>query len=133
MCFVFLWPLSTKCTSNFSNKFQFMLGPSMAGWRNLFSSKPTKDSTNTFLWHLVYQCILVNHYMISLQHSFGCSSILDSYSSHIYVETFIKWYKKPYQGVGRGPGVGDYLIVFSLFLFVLLSFGLSCPISFLSE
>ena len=36
-----------------------------------------------------------------------------------------------YQGVGGGTGGGYYLIVF--FLFVLLSFGLSCPISFLSE
>ena len=37
-----------------------------------------------------------------------------------------------YQGVGGGTGDGYYLIVF-LFLFVLLSFGLSCPISFSSE
>ena len=35
-----------------------------------------------------------------------------------------------YQGVGGGTGVGYYLIVF---LFVLLSFGLSYPVSFLSE
>ena len=37
-----------------------------------------------------------------------------------------------YQGVGGGTGDRYYLIVF-LFLFVLLSFGLSCPISFSSE
>ena len=35
-----------------------------------------------------------------------------------------------YQGVGGGTGSGYYLIVF---LFVLLSFVLSCPVSFLSE
>ena len=35
-----------------------------------------------------------------------------------------------YQGVDRGTGGGYYLIVF---LFVLLSFGLSCPVSILSE
>ena len=34
-----------------------------------------------------------------------------------------------YQGMGGGRGDGYYLIVF---LFVLLSFGLSCPVSFLS-
>ena len=33
-----------------------------------------------------------------------------------------------YQGVGGGTGGGYYLIVF--FLFVLLSFGLSCTVSF---
>ena len=35
-----------------------------------------------------------------------------------------------YQGVSGGAGGGYYLIVF---LFVLLSFGLSCPVSILSE
>ena len=35
-----------------------------------------------------------------------------------------------YQGVGGGIGGGYYLIVF---LFVLLSFGVSCSISFLIE
>ena len=35
-----------------------------------------------------------------------------------------------YQGVDRGTGGRYYLIVF---LFVLLSFGLSCPVSILSE
>ena len=35
------------------------------------------------------------------------------------------------QGVGGGTGGGFYLIVFSLF--VLLSFGVSCPVSFLIE
>ena len=34
-----------------------------------------------------------------------------------------------YQGVGGRTGGGYYLLVF----FVLLSFGLSCPVSFLSE
>ena len=39
-----------------------------------------------------------------------------------------------YQGVGGGTGGGYYLIVFLYcFLCVLLSFGLSCPASFLSE
>ena len=37
---IFLWPLSTKCLSNFSNTFQFVLGSSTASWRNLLSSKP---------------------------------------------------------------------------------------------
>ena len=37
-----------------------------------------------------------------------------------------------YQGVGGGTGSGYYLIT-CFFLFVLLSFGLSCPVSFLSE
>ena len=36
-----------------------------------------------------------------------------------------------YQGVGGGTGGGYYLIAF--FYFVLLSFGLSCLVSFLSE
>ena len=36
-----------------------------------------------------------------------------------------------YQGVGVGTGGGYCLIVF--FQFVLLSFDLSCPISFLSQ
>ena len=36
-----------------------------------------------------------------------------------------------YQGMGGGTGSEYYLIVF--FLFVLLSFVLSCPVSFLSE
>ena len=35
-----------------------------------------------------------------------------------------------YQGVGEGTGGGYYLI---FFLFVVLSFGFSCPVSFLSE
>ena len=35
-----------------------------------------------------------------------------------------------YQSVGGGTGGGFYLIVF---LFLLLSFGLLCPVSFLSE
>ena len=40
-----------------------------------------------------------------------------------------------YEGVGGGTGCGYYLIVSLLFffLFVLLSFGLSCLVSFLSE
>ena len=39
-----------------------------------------------------------------------------------------------YQGVSGGTGGGYYLIVFfCFFLFVLLSFGLSCIVSFLSE
>ena len=40
-----------------------------------------------------------------------------------------------YQGLGGGTGGGYYLLVcfLCLFLFVLLSFGLSCPVSFLSE
>ena len=39
-----------------------------------------------------------------------------------------------YQGVGGGTGCGYYLIVcLFFFLFVLLSFGLSCLVSFLSE
>ena len=39
-----------------------------------------------------------------------------------------------YQGVGRGTGDGYFLIVFFIFFFcVLLFFGLSCPVSFLSE
>ena len=38
-----------------------------------------------------------------------------------------------YQGVGGGTGGGYYLFVYFLFLFVLLSFGLSCPVSSLSE
>ena len=40
-----------------------------------------------------------------------------------------------YQGVGGGTRGGYYLSLFCLFsfLFVLLSFGLSCPVSFLSE
>ena len=37
-----------------------------------------------------------------------------------------------YQGVGRGTGGGYYLIAWFL-LFVLLPFGLSCPVSFLSQ
>ena len=37
-----------------------------------------------------------------------------------------------FQGVGGGTVGGYYLIVF-LFLFVLLSFGVLCPVSFLSE
>ena len=37
-----------------------------------------------------------------------------------------------YQGVGGGTGGGYYLIV-CFFLFVLLSFGFSCPVSSLSE
>ena len=35
-----------------------------------------------------------------------------------------------YQGVGEGTGVG---VIPSFLLFVFLSFGLSCPVSFLSE
>ena len=39
-----------------------------------------------------------------------------------------------YQGVGRGTGGGYFLIDFlSFFLRVLLSFGLSFPVTFLSE
>ena len=40
-----------------------------------------------------------------------------------------------YQGLGGRTGGGYYLLVcfLCLFLFVLLSFGLSCPVSFLSE
>ena len=40
-----------------------------------------------------------------------------------------------YQGLGGGIEGGYYLLVcfFCLFLFVLLSFDLSCPVSFLSE
>ena len=40
-----------------------------------------------------------------------------------------------YQGLGGGTGGGYYLLVcfLCLFLFVLLSFGLWCPASFLSE
>ena len=41
-----------------------------------------------------------------------------------------------YHGVGWGTGIGYYLIacfLLLLFLFVLLAFGLSCPVSFLSE
>ena len=40
-----------------------------------------------------------------------------------------------YQGLGGGIGGGYYLLVcfLCLFLFLLLSFGLSCPVSFLSE
>ena len=37
-----------------------------------------------------------------------------------------------YQGVGGGTGGGSYLIAWFL-LFVLLPFGLSCPVSFLSQ
>ena len=36
-----------------------------------------------------------------------------------------------YQGVGWGTGYGYYVIV--IFSFVLLSFGVSCPVSFLIE
>ena len=36
-----------------------------------------------------------------------------------------------HQGVGGGTGGGFYLVVFSLF--VLLSFGVSCPVSILIE
>ena len=36
-----------------------------------------------------------------------------------------------YEAVGGGTGDGYYIIVF--FLFVVLSFGLSCPVSFLNE
>ena len=39
-----------------------------------------------------------------------------------------------HQGVDVGTGGAYYVIVFCFpFLFVLLSFGLSCPVSFLSE
>ena len=40
-----------------------------------------------------------------------------------------------YQGLAGGTGCGYYLLVcfLCLFLFVLLSFGLSCPVSSLSE
>ena len=40
-----------------------------------------------------------------------------------------------YQGLGGGTGGGYYLLIcfLCLFLFVLLSVGLSCPVSFLSE
>ena len=39
-----------------------------------------------------------------------------------------------YQGVGKGDRGGRYLIVFFIiFFFVLSSFGLSCPVSLLSE
>ena len=38
-----------------------------------------------------------------------------------------------YQGVGGGQGVGIISQFVCFFLFVLLSFGLSCPVSFLSE
>ena len=38
-----------------------------------------------------------------------------------------------HQGVGGETGGGYYLIVFCFCLFVPLSFGLSCPVSFLSE
>ena len=38
-----------------------------------------------------------------------------------------------YEGVGGETGDGCYLIIFLYFLFVLLSFGLSCPASFISE
>ena len=38
-----------------------------------------------------------------------------------------------HQGVGEGTGDGFYLIVFVFFLFGLLSFGVSCPVSFLIE
>ena len=40
-----------------------------------------------------------------------------------------------YQGLGGGTGGGYYLLVcfLCLLLFVLLSYGLSCPASFLSE
>ena len=37
----------------------------------------------------------------------------------------------PYQGVGGGTGGGYYLIV--CFFISVLSFGLSCPVSFSSE
>ena len=40
------------------------------------------------------------------------------------------------RGSGRGTGGGYYLLIcffVCLFLFALLSFGLSCPVSFLSE
>ena len=40
------------------------------------------------------------------------------------------WGVDSYQGVSGGKGGGYYLIVF---LFVLLSFGFSCPVSFLGE
>ena len=49
MFIVFLWPFSINCLSNFFIKFQFVLGPAMASWGNLLSSKPVKDSTKTFL------------------------------------------------------------------------------------
>ena len=40
-----------------------------------------------------------------------------------------------YQGLGGGIGGGYYLLVcfLCLFLFLLLFFGVSCPVSFLSE
>ena len=39
-----------------------------------------------------------------------------------------------YQGVGKKTGGGYYLsVALFLFLFVLFSFGLSCPVTFLSE
>ena len=38
-----------------------------------------------------------------------------------------------YQGLGGGTGGGYYLFVCFLFLFVLFSFGLPCPVSFLRE
>ena len=38
-----------------------------------------------------------------------------------------------HQGVGGGTGGGYYLIVFWFFFCALLFFGLSCPVSFLSE
>ena len=38
-----------------------------------------------------------------------------------------------YQGVSGGTGGGYYLTVCCFFLFVLLSFGVSCLVSFLSE
>ena len=40
-----------------------------------------------------------------------------------------------YQGVGGGTGGGEYYLLVSIFLFllVLLSFGPSCPVSSLSE
>ena len=38
-----------------------------------------------------------------------------------------------HQGVGEGTEDGFYLIVCFFFLFGLLSFGVSCPVSFLIE
>lgn len=43
---LFLWPFSTKRSSQFSNTCQFVLGPSKANWRN---SKPDKNTPRVLL------------------------------------------------------------------------------------
>ena len=86
MFIVFLWPFSINCLSNFFIKFQFVLGPAMASWGNLLSSKPVKDSTKTFLRFAAFGLKqIVNQCMMSLQPSFGYSNILDSHPSDIFV------------------------------------------------